>query len=211
MRTFILTFAFVLSLSTYAQNNDEFKTVFGGKPIGGYGAFGGGYSSINNDDALIFDARGGVVLGNVFGIGVAGSGFFTEYQYNQVLQKKTSLAGGYGGVFMELIVLGRSPVHISFPVLAGLGGAAYTTWDNEGADYDRENTTVDAATFGVLEPGIELEFNITRFFRLAAYGKYRFASNIDITEFIDGQTVRLVSPDALNSYSAGLIFKFGKF
>lgn len=211
MKTKLLSIFLVLSIAAMAQNNDEFKTIFGGKSIGGYGAIGGGYSPINQDNAMVFNARGGVVLGHAFAVGIGGSGFFSEYQYSQVLQKKTSLSGGYGGVFFELIVLGRSPVHLSFPVLAGLGGAAYTTWDNEGADFERENSGVDASSFGVIEPGVELEFNITNFFRLAAYFNYRFASNVDITKFVDGQVVQLVPVDALNCYSAGVIFKFGKF
>lgn len=211
MKKIFLLLGVFVCLGLVAQQEDEFKTIFGGRSVGGYGAIGGGYSPINQDNALIFNARGGVIMGHVLAMGLGGSGFLTEYQYNPSLQQKASLAGGYGGVFIELVLFGRSPVHLSFPVLVGLGGAAYTTWENEGADYERENTVEDVATFGVLEPGVELEFNITKFFRLATYFNYRYASNIDLTKIIDGQPVQLVTADALNSYSAGIIFKFGKF
>lgn len=212
MKNIILLTTLLLSISLFAQD-DEFKTIFGGRSIGGYGAIGGGFSPINQDNAIIFNARGGVVMGHILAMGIGGSGFFTEYQYNPSLEKKTSLAGGYGGIFIELIAFGRSPVHVSFPILVGLGGAAYTTWDNEGVDYERENSVEDAATFGVFEPGVELEFNIAKFFRLGAYFTYRYASNIEIKSIIDGQAepVDLVNHDALNCYSAGIILKFGKF
>jgi hypothetical protein len=210
MKHTYLLIGLLLSLSVFAQE-EEFKTIFGGRSVGGYGAFGGGYTPINDDNALIFNARGGVVLGHMVAMGIGGSGFLTEYQYNNSLQQKASLAGGYGGVFLELIVLGKSPVHVSIPVLVGMGGAAYTIWENEGSDFERENTVEQTATFGVFEPGVELEFNLTKFFRLAAYFNYRYASNIDITKIIDGAPVQLVKPDALNSYSVGLVFKFGKF
>lgn len=211
MKRIIIPLLIMLSLGLNAQENNEFKTIFGGQSIGGYGAIGGGYTLINQDNAMIFNARGGVVLGHTFAIGLGGSGFISEYQYNPALTQKASLAGGYGGAFVELIVFGRSPVHLSFPVLIGIGGAAYTTWQNEGSDFERENFVEQTATFGVFEPGIELEFNITKFFRLAAYFNYRYASNIDITKIIDDEPVKLVLPDALTSYSAGIILKFGKF
>ena len=93
-----------------------------------------------------------------------------------------------------------------------LGGAAYTVWENEGTDYEKVNYIDDISTYFVLEPGIELEFNITKYFRLAGYFNYRYTSDIDITTAsISGEKVQLVKPDALNTYSAGLIFKFGKF
>ena len=212
MKNSILLISLLIWIGVQAQEAEEFKTIFGGRDIGGYGAVALGFSPINQDNAMIFSARGGVVMGHAVGLGIGGSGFFTEYQYNPSLQQKASLAGGYGGAFVEFIILGRSPVHVSIPLLIGIGGAAYTTWDNEGSnDFERENSIEQTATFGVFEPGVELEFNFTRFFRVAAYFNYRYASNIDITKIIDGQPVQLVSPDALNSYSAGLIFKFGKF
>jgi hypothetical protein len=195
-----------------AQQENEFKTIFGGHEVGGYGSFSIGYSMIDTTNALTFSARGGAIIGHTLALGIGGSGFVTEYADNLQLAKKGSLGGGYGGVFSELILLGKSPVHLSIPVLAGFGGVAYTTWENEGTDYSRVNYTEDMTTFLVLEPGVELEFNISKFFRLAGYFNYRYTSDIDLTTTNnEGRRTALVKPDALNTYSAGLIFKFGKF
>lgn len=195
-----------------AQEETEYKTIFGGNEVGGYGSFAVGYSMIDTTHALTFSARGGAIIGHTLALGLGGSGFVTEYKNNTQLSKKGSLAGGYGGLFLELIVFGKSPVHLSIPVLAGVGGAAYTTWENEGTDYSRLNYVEDIATFLVLEPGVELEFNISRFFRLAGYFNYRYTTDIDITvNNVSGGKTQLIKPDALNTYNAGLIFKFGKF
>ncbi len=194
------------------QEKEEYKTLFEGQSLGGYGAISGGYAPINEDNAVVFSARGGIVLGHAISLGIGGTGFVTDYQYNPQLQKKACLSGGYGGGFIEIIVFGRSPVHLSIPLFGGLGGAAYSTWENEGTyEVEQENSIVETAVFGVLEPGVELEFNLTPFVRMALYGTYRFATNIDIIEIIDGQSVQLVSEDALNGYSVGLIVKFGQF
>jgi hypothetical protein len=167
---------------------------------------------IDTSDAFVCNARGGVILGHTLAMGLGGSGFVSEYQNDTRLNLKSSLSGGYGGVFFELILAGKSPVHLSVPCLVGVGGASYSTWINEGTDYDRINTVEDVTTFLVIEPGIELEFNMTRFFRMAGFFNYRYTTDLDLTKAgASGGTIRLVNPRALNGYSAGLIFKFGVF
>lgn len=209
----IYTSIFILILPVLcAQENDDFKTIFGGKESGGYGSFSAGYTLIDSSDAFLVSARGGVILGHTFSMGLGGSGFFSEYRNDQVLNLKTSMMGGYGGVYFELIVLSNSPVHISIPVLAGIGGVAYTSWVNEGTDYDRVNVVEDMSSFLVIEPGIELELNVMQNFRLAGFFSMRYTTDIEITRSTStGGSAPLVSPTAMNGFSAGLIFKFGKF
>ncbi len=213
MKKLILLIFVCIPIILFGQDDkNEYKTLFDGKSLGGYGAVSGGYAPINNENAVVFNARGGIVLGHAVAVGIGGTGFITEYQYNSMLQKKVALSGGYGGGFIELIVLGRLPVHISIPLFGGLGGVAYSTWENEGtSEIEQENSILQTAIFGVLEPGVELEFNIAPFCRMAVYATYRFTTNVDLKEIIDGQSVQLVDQDALTGYSAGLIFKFGKF
>jgi hypothetical protein len=184
-------------------HNDEFKTVFGGKKIGGYGGIGLGYTTIDSKPALVFDARGGVILAHSFTIGIGGAGFINTYEYDPALNKDVSLVGGYGGFFVEPILFPKSRVHLSFPVLVGIGGAAYTSWiQDTNQDYPQSSNVEETSVFLVLEPAAELEFNFTRFFRLAAFLSYRYASDLDLTN---------VGPEPLNEFSAGLRFKFGKF
>lgn len=212
MKYFLTLTTLLCATILFAQDEPEFKTIFGGGDIGGYGSFSIGYTPIDSVDAVTFSARGGVILGHTLAMGIGGTGFISEYKYNSSLNKDGSLSGGYGGIFAELILAGRSPIHLSIPVLAGIGGVAYSTWENAGTDYGKVNYLEDVSTFLVLEPGIELEFNLTKFFRLAGYFSYRYTSDIDLSVTnTSGGHDQLIASDALNSYNAGLILKFGKF
>lgn len=212
MRKILTIVLLFCSLAIFGQTDSEYKTIFGEKKGGGYGSFSIGYSQIDDSDALMLSSRGGMIFSQSVALGIAGSGFVSAYKFNPDLNKKGSLAGGYGGVFLEFIVASKLPVHINFPILAGLGATAYTTWENEGTNYDPVNDVQSMATFLVIEPGVELEVNTGNVFRVAAYMKYRFTNNVDIsTNNLNGVKLALVNPEALNTISAGLIFKFGRF
>jgi hypothetical protein len=182
--------------------SDDFKTIFGGKQVGGYGAIGAGYTLIDGKNACIINARGGVVLGHNLALGLTGTGFMNEYTENPALNKKVSMVGGYGGFFVEPIIFPRSGVHVSFPVTAGIGGISYTTFKDNDDEWNDENENEEGQAYFVIEPGFEVEFNLFRFMRMSVFGTYRY-----VTEFDWEYT----STTALNNFSTGLIFKFGKF
>lgn len=186
----------------YHDSDDDFKTIFGDKEFGGYGGIGLGYTKINDKHAVVFDARGGVIIGHSLALGLGGGGFINNYEYDVSLNKDVSLVGGYGGLFVEPILFPKSRVHLSFPVLFGVGGAAQTTFVKDDTDYQQENTIEETSMFLVIEPSVELEFNITRFMRLAAFCSYRFTNDLEIEN---------VAPDALVNYTVGVRFKFGQF
>ena len=184
--------------------DDDVKTLFGNGYVshGGYGSFSVGYSEIDAKDALTMGARGAWVIGHWFALGFAGNGFLNDYHYDRGLSRNVNLSGGYGGLLMEPIMLPRFPVHISFPVVIGVGGIAYTTSYTYSEWSDPEYFVEDATSFLVLEPGVELEFNVVRFFRIAIGGYYRYTSDISLIN---------TPPDVLNGYSGGITLKFGKF
>ncbi len=189
-------------------SNNEFKTIFGDRHVshGGYGSLTFNYSQINGKDAILMGARGAWVIGHSFALGIAGYGFLNDYSYNPNLAegRNVNLTGGYGGLLMEPIIFGKFPVHISIPILIGAGGIAYTsTWNPYPYDYEDFDLFVEDATgFMVVEPGLELEINVVRFFRVAIGGYYRYTSKI---------TLYQTPEDVLNGWSAGITLKFGKF
>ncbi|MCF8379360.1 MAG: hypothetical protein K9H49_07270 [Bacteroidales bacterium] len=208
----LIIFSFMLcaygqenEMNSRYQNNSEINTLFGRNKIssGGYGGFGVGYSSINNKDAIITTARGAWIIGHGLAIGFAGTGFMNSFQYDPVLDADVNLTGGYGGLLVEPILMGRFPVHLSFPVIAGIGGVAYTSsqWTNDPWGY-QESWIEDYTNFFILEPGVELEFNVLKFFRFAFGLSYRMTSDISLMS---------TPPTALNGLSGGMTFKFGKF
>jgi len=188
----------------FYDDDDDVKTLFGDGYIshGGYGSFSIGYSEIDRKDALTMGARGAWVIGHWFAMGFAGSGFLNDYHFNNNLSRNVNLSGGYGGLLLEPILFPKFPVHISIPVVIGAGGIAYTTSYSYTEYYDPGYFVEDASSFLVVEPGVELEFNVVKFFRLAIGGYYRTTSKIDLYD---------TSEDVLNGFSGGVTLKFGKF
>ncbi len=188
--------------------DDEIKTIFGrNRSNGGYGAFSITYSEIDHKDAIQFGGRGAWIIDHSLAIGFGGTGFLNDYHYDTILDQNANLAGGYGGLYIEPILAPRFPFHISFPILLGVGGITYTS-NNYTGDY-RDNYIEDTDVFLIAEPGVELEFNILKYFRIALGAYYRYTSNISLEYISTGQP--FVGEDVLHGLSMGITFKFGKF
>jgi hypothetical protein len=192
-------------MSTAQENieNDGISTLFSkSHSNGGYGAFSMGYTQLDGKDALLIGARGSWIIDHSFAIGLGGCGFVNNLDHHNWMDNNLNdqLAGGYGGIYLEPIIGPRFPVHVSFPVLFGVGGISKvmdSNWDN---DFMKNNPNQDA--FLILEPAVELEINLTRFMRMAGSIGYRFTSNIEMEN---------INPDILEGTSIGIILKFGKF
>ena len=199
-----------LVLFGQAQENKkehEIQTLFSNqKSIGFYGSFSIGYSHIDGQDALVSGGRAAIIFNHNVAIGLGGYGFVNNLDEYNMLEESPlnySLAGGYGGFFIEPIVNGLKPVHVSFPVLFAIGGVAVI--ENFGSDYWQDHYMYDYPEndlFFVVEPAVELEFNLTRFFRTAATFSYRFTQGFDLVDIDD---------NAISGTHNGLTFKFGKF
>lgn len=189
------------------ENRDkEITTLFGGQHLshGGYGSISVNYSEINSKQALLIGGRGSWIIGHWFGLGIGGNGFFNDYTTitTNNEQREANLTGGYGGMVFEPIIFPKFPVHISLPVLVGAGGIAYAT--NSLYDYYNEEDFFieDTYAFFIVEPGVELELNMLRYFRLAFGGYYRYTNNIELYN---------TPEDVLHGFSGGVTLKFGKF
>ncbi len=188
--------------------DDEIKTIFGrNRSNGGYGAFSITYSEIDHKNAIQFGGRGAWIIDHSLAIGFGGTGFLNDYHYDAILDQNVNLAGGYGGLYIEPILAPRFPFHISFPILLGVGGIAYTT-DNYNNDY-WDNYIEDTDVFLIAEPGVELEFNILKYFRIALGAYYRYTSDVSLEYKSTGE--QYVGEDVLHGLSMGITFKFGKF
>ena len=133
-KTIILSsLLFLISLAAFSQDPEfdyyrsrEIKTLLGRNREGGaYGVFTTGYSVIDNKHAVLFGGRFGWLASHSVGIGFGATGFINEFHYEPSLDREVSLAGGYGGLYIEPILFPRFPVHLSFPVLFGAGGISY--------------------------------------------------------------------------------------
>ncbi|MFN8207814.1 MAG: hypothetical protein U0T82_10475 [Bacteroidales bacterium] len=200
--------ALILIIPAIAQNeNDEVKTLFGNnRSQGGYFALYGGYSEINGIEGVTVGSRAAWVAGHGFAIGVVGNGFMNNF--TPIGSEQSNLAGGYGGLLLEPILFPRSPVHLAFPIVLGGGGIAYTLSSEDAYNSDWTSYVEDMDVFLIAEPGAELEFNISRFFRLGLGASYRLTSPVHLETV---SATDKVSEDALRGLSFGLSLKFGKF
>jgi hypothetical protein len=202
----VLLLVFTIGYAQEDFKTNEIQTLFSNqKSLGFYGGFSMGYSQIDGKDALVSGGRMALIFNHATAVGIAGYGFvndFDTYRWIDESEVRHSIAGGYGGIFIEPILGGLKPIHVAFPVLFGVGGAGlvrhYTPgfWDNPYYD------SAEGDFFFIVEPAVELEFNLAKFFRTAATLSYRHTSNIELTG---------MDENVLNGLHFGLTFKFGKF
>lgn len=194
------------------DNSGEIKTIFGKGRIehGGYGAVTVGYTRLDNKDAILVGGRGGWIIDHSFTLGLAGYGIVSDLKYNDIFIDhygnyiKTNLAGGYGGLLLEPIIMPRFPVHIAVPVIIGAGGIAYIDnyWNDDWNHDDNNNNVYDSDAYFVFEPGVEIEMNIVKFMRIGIGASYRYTSDIELQD---------TDKDILRGFNYGLSLKFGKF
>jgi len=225
---FLFVFAFAIPVFAQTENNDttentnkEIRTIFGNRTPshGGYGAITTNYTDLQGQDGLVMGVRGAWIINHSISLGVAGYGFFNEPVVNSQIDTEGNeymLAGGYGGLLIEPIVGGLFPVHLAFPVVAGVGGISYarTTYDDTW-DETEMNSPEDVDAFLIFEPGVEMEVNVLKNMRICVGAYYRLTTDVSLTRnvFLDNnfQTVELAKPDVLNGFSYGITLKFGKF
>ncbi len=221
MKNFIVILAFIMAINIVnaQENNSEVRTIFGSKgnhSNGGYGAVMINYGQVNNHDALFMGARGAWLIDHNFGIGLGGYGFVSDPKLDPVINEEYQFSGGYGGLLIEPVVAAKFPVHVSFPILIGAGGVAYNKhWQETDNDNYCDETYEDSDAFFILEPGIELEFNMVKFFRLGLSVTYRYTSDINLG--YKETTINAPMPNVIGSqgmlrgFNYGIVFKFGKF
>ncbi len=199
----ILITAFLSFTTLLAQEEDEkeMETLLGSiQSSGGYGAFSLHYASIDNKHAFMMGARGVWVANHSLALGVGGKGFFSEYHYDETLNGEVNLQGFYGGLHLEPILGAKEALHFAFPVMIGGGRIAHA---NEfSGDYYYESNINDVDGFFAIEPGVELEVNMMRYFRLSLGAYYLYTNPINLYG---------TPEDALNGFNFGVTFKFGSF
>ncbi|MDC0584226.1 hypothetical protein OAO55_00700 [Bacteroidales bacterium] len=212
------------------EKENEIHTLFGGEiDHGFYLSFDMDFSSINSKDFLGIGGRMAWIWDHNFAVGMHGKGImnYEKNDYMDPLTKEinpdgkkvyTSLGGGYGGIFFEPILMAQKPIHVSFPVKLGVGGLSYKTdtvsdspyWRTYYYDEDDEwdihrdyrNDRMDTDLIFVVEPGVEIEFNVVKHFRFSLYTTYRMVEGVNLDK---------VKDDALTGLSYGFALKFGIF
>lgn len=183
--------------SLLSKNND----------LNAFGAVDIKVSDLMSERGLLVGAYGGFIINRRYLFGVAGYGLVTNLEFEgqvpgQSTTKQLNLNGGYGGIMIGGTIAPRELIHISIPVVLGAGSLEVVDKDffaNNPADSE---FTVENSVFFVAEPGIEIEFNITKYFRLGAGMTYRYVSGTELEN---------VKDEDISGTTAMISFRFGRF
>ena len=200
MKKHILIILVILTSTALAQE----QILFSG--ITSHGGFGGPVlklSQFDDDLGLLVGGRGGWIIGHAITIGGGGYGLTNDIP---ILYDNTDttqyLDFGYGGFELGLILASNRLIHFSINSLIGGGAIGYRNSifdkpDNWDHDWDNHNDQVF-----VIEPGINLIANLTRWLRMGIGLSYRHVTGVDLAA---------VDNKFLSGPSGVLSFKFGSF
>lgn len=195
--------------------DEEMQTLFGnGRLSGAFGAFDMKVSPVRDNINLILGGQAAVIFNEHAYVGVAGYGLSTREKFNGLDARlpetdpnrdiRMDLSGfGYGGILLGYTVSPNSLVHIDFPVLIGAGGVDLTD-DNitiSNNDFTLK-PSIESSAFFVAEPGLNIEINMARFFKMGIGGGYRYIYGTDLVNLSDSD---------LSGWTANVSLKFGKF
>jgi hypothetical protein len=144
-----------------------------------------------SSDVLHIGFSGAVVINHRIGLGVMGTGSTGPIKndaYRSFLEENgqtNDLSGlelryGYWGVLVEPILWHRSAVHVTVPVVIGMGSAAYSFPPPNSNGYQRNRT--DGQAFFAFEPGLEVEVSVVNALRIGFGGSYLYTSDITLPE-----------------------------
>ena len=187
------------------RRNDDIQTL-GGKN-GHNGGFGGvtfRATEFNRKDIIMAGFRGGWIINRAMAIGFEGHGIIPTAEYENIdpaYPLTSRSVGGYGGMFLEPIILSNKVVHITFPISGGAGWLGYIVdWEHNNNYYS--NDLIDDDVFWYIEPGAALELNVARNFRINMGASYRFTEDLDLVS---------TTPAAFEAWNYFLTLKFGSF
>lgn len=195
-------------IDTNNPQDEEIKSLLSKQnDLNAFGAMDLKVSDFKDERGLLVGAYGGFIINRRYLFGVAAYGLVTNVEFEGVVPGRTdvkqlNLNGGYGGILIGGTIAHKELVHISIPIVLGAGSLEVVDKDffvNNPADSE---FTVENSVYFVAEPGIELEFNITKYFRLGAGATYRYVSGLELDN---------VEDDDISGTTAMLSFRFGRF
>jgi hypothetical protein len=194
------------------QRNDEIRSILANRGITSLGWVFGieqGFLQLNNRDLWIGGGSAGILINHNITIGISGHAFNIKngIVYPEVTDTADMcLDGGYGGLLLQYTLHPKSPVHVTFSILVGNGGAAYLTkkeytrWDE--GKVKSYHKMIDSDLFYVIEPGAHVQMNLFKFLRLNAGISYCYAGDLQLIHTLG---------DLMNNFTATIGLEIGKF
>lgn len=186
------------------RRRQDIKTLSGTMShSGGFGALSFRSTKFRDESLVMGGLRGGWIINRTLGIGIEGHGIIPTAKFMDIDSlNEVNILGGYGGMFLELIFFSNEVVHVTFPVSAGAGWLGYHLVSEDNTMPFPSDKEVDGDVFWYVEPGANLEFNISRNFRLDFGVSKRFTQDL---ELINTET------DAFDNLNYYITLKIGGF
>ena len=202
-----------------STGTNEIHTIFnqgiGNKkiPLGYFIELNGGYSHFGHKSVFLPGISMGLLLDHHWTIGMTANfidapqdyhGRHSDNDTTGIRKHRGSLNGGYSGLLLEYTLFPQSKIHVSFPLIIG-SGVVYHSHHKDSLYVQNDWSRHDFSHmdhFFVIEPGVKLEFNVVKNFRIGLGISYRYSPERDHW---------VTSPDLLNQLTGKLTFRFGKF
>jgi hypothetical protein len=204
----ILVLIFSVS-SLHAQENQTFFKNNGIRRSGGYAAISNKFTSINGNFANMPGLYGGWFVNRKWMIGAAFEGTTNFIQvpsaYKHFPADRMTYQYGQAGLMTEYVVASTRLVHVNFNLMTGTGFTLqYDRREIEDWDFDNleEHKDQKPNFFFVMEPGVQVEFNLFKWMRFSPGVSYRRAFGAKGDGLSDAD---------LSNISYNLTLKFGKF
>lgn len=186
------------------KEEDDMQTVFNKdnlKFTGGYLAPEIKVSNMHEDISMLIGGKLGFTFNEKFSLGMAGYGLVNNSNfYIDDLNQLASIGFGYGGLNMEYTIFSNKVVHFTIPVVLGVGGV--TLYEDDGDFFNSEWEEIENSAAFIAEPGVNIELNLFKFFRVDLGASYRYVS---------GTALDYLEDEDLTDLSFNATFKFGFF
>jgi len=187
------------------KNLNDVETLSGNNGhSGGYGALTFKGSKFKDAAILMMGLRGAWVVNRSLGLGIDINGILPLSKYDDVDPEGKNygiLLGGYGGWLLEPVIWSNKIIHLTIPVSIGAGWLGYIE-DWEGEDFYYGGDLYDQDVFWYIEPGLNAEINISRYFRVNAGVSKRFSQDLYLYN---------TPSDAFDKLNYTVVLKFGGF
>jgi hypothetical protein len=169
-----------------------------------------GYTQFDKKNVWLAGMTAGAIVNHNLTLGLQFNAVVNSsyLHYDSIIDNTNAhLVGGYGGFLVAYTLLPKSPVHITFPFQIGGGYLGYLSdngnmWDHSNGTWNGSGEILGYDIFFFVEPGIQLELNLTKSLRLALGASYRYSPNFTLENQGSG---------FINQFNGTVGLKFGKF
>ncbi|MEM9324836.1 MAG: hypothetical protein AAGA85_04245 [Bacteroidota bacterium] len=172
----------------------------------GFGGVDVKITDMVDERSALVGGYGGVLINRSYMLGLGAYGIVNGPSFEGLApgiedSTQLSLYGGYGGLLLGGTLFAKEMLHISLPLFLGAGNLEVSD-DDFFQGIGDTSFTVESSVFFVVEPSLQLEFNITSYLRIAGGASYRWVRGLELTNVTD---------DQVTGFSGILSVRLGRF